>query len=166
MLGLSSKMKVLEEKGLKDVRQRVFVSNRVHICFDLHGIADTIAEDHGRHKLGITRKGIGPSHSDKVGRHGAPVWMLVSGSDHWEQQLRNLAAKYRKLYGDEALRAYDIEEEITYLKTAGTQLKQYVVDQSLLLSQSFGVQGLATVKWSSKGPMPFSWMLTTVPTRM
>ncbi|KAL2405949.1 Adenylosuccinate synthetase [Exophiala dermatitidis] len=137
-------LEALEAKGLKDVRRRVQVSDRAHICFDIHGIVDMISENTERCKVGTTRKGIGPSYSDKVGRHGVPVWMLVNGSDRWEQQLRSLAARYRNLYGDGALQSYDLDGEIEYLKAVVPELKQYVVDQALLLSQFSGAQGLAT----------------------
>lgn len=110
----------LEKKGLEGVRDRILISDRAHVCFDLHATVDGIVEDAsgklngGKDKIGTTRKGIGPCYSDKVARRGVPVWMLFS--DRWEKQLKVLDEGYRKRYGDEALQGYKLEEEIERFK--------------------------------------------------
>lgn len=145
-------LKALEEKGLQGVRDRILISDRAHVCFDLHGVVDGVAEDKykdiegGKDVIGTTRKGIGPCYSDKVARRGVTFWMLVNEEQRWEKRLRELEANYRKLYGDAALQGYDIEQEIEKLKSFRAELQQYVVDQTPLLAQAVGNKGLAAAQ--------------------
>ena len=112
----------LATKGLRGVKDRVLISDRAHICFDLHVAVDGIVEDTtakidgGKSKIGTTRKGIGPCYSDKVARRGIPFWMLLGDGNRWESRLRDLERAYRKLYGTEALQGYDLEDEISRFK--------------------------------------------------
>ncbi|EXJ58581.1 adenylosuccinate synthetase [Cladophialophora yegresii CBS 114405] len=140
----------LEEKGLQGVRDRILVSDRAHVCFDLHGVVDGVSEDKsktvdgGKGMIGTTRKGIGPCYSDKVARRGVTFWMLVNEQQRWERRLRDLEAGYRRLYGDDALRGYSVEDEIARLKGWRNELAKYVVDQTPLLAQAVGNKGIAT----------------------
>ncbi|KAJ9607733.1 Adenylosuccinate synthase [Cladophialophora chaetospira] len=146
----------LEEKGLQGVRDRILISDRAHVCFDLHGVVDGISEDKsktvdgGKGVIGTTRKGIGPCYSDKVARRGVTFWMLVNEQQRWERRLRDLEANYRKLYGDEALRGYNVEDEITKLQNWRDELQKYVVDQTPLLASAVGIKGQA-VSTSANG---------------
>jgi adenylosuccinate synthase len=54
------------DQGLKDVRSRIFISDRAHIVFDLHQLVDGLEEvELGGNSIGTTRKGIGPAYSTK-----------------------------------------------------------------------------------------------------
>ena len=131
----------LEDKGLQGVRERILISDRAHVCFDLHGVVDGISEDAQKGKkgmIGTTRKGIGPCYSDKVARRGVPFWMLVNEGQRWERRLRDLDRGYRQLYGDEALGGYDVEKEVEKLKGYRSELQKYVVPQTPLLAQAMG----------------------------
>ncbi|RMZ86948.1 hypothetical protein DV736_g5822, partial [Chaetothyriales sp. CBS 134916] len=134
----------LEEKGLTGVRDRILISDRAHVCFDLHGVVDGISEDrqkavaNGAGVIGTTRKGIGPCYADKVARRGVPFWMLVNEQQRWEKRLRDLEANYRRLYGDAALTGYDIEAEIAALHRYRAELQRYVVPQTPLLASAVG----------------------------
>lgn len=140
----------LEEKGLEGVRDRILISDRAHVCFDLHGVVDGVAEDKskgiegGKGMIGTTRKGIGPCYSDKVARRGVPFWMLVNDEQRWEKRLRDLEAAYRSLYGDAALKGYDVEKEIEKLKEWRQELQRYVVNQTPLLANAVGTRTATT----------------------
>jgi adenylosuccinate synthase len=57
----------LEEKGLKRVHDRLFVSDRVQIDLDLHIAVDGLEEQELKsRKIGTTGRGIGPSYSTKA----------------------------------------------------------------------------------------------------
>lgn len=68
------------------------------------------------------------SYADKVARRGVPAWMLYTGEKHaeeggvgeWERRLRQLEKGYRRLFGDEALAGYDVEEEVRRFKVWAT----------------------------------------------
>ena len=141
----------LEQKGLQEVRQRVKISDRAQICFDLHCTVDGISEEILRSKdgakamIGTTKKGIGPCYSDKVGRRGVTFNMLVSKNGQWEKRLRTLHQTYTGTYGAEALSNYDLEAEVARLKQFREELinGSYIIDATPLLSHVIGNDGRA-----------------------
>lgn len=57
----------LEEKGLTDVHNRILVSDRCQVNFDLHAAVDGLEEvELGSRAIGTTGRGIGPSYSTKA----------------------------------------------------------------------------------------------------
>lgn len=154
----------LEEKGLKDVRTRVKISDRAQVCFDLHCAVDGISEEILRSKdgakgmIGTTKKGIGPCYSDKVGRRGVTVGMLVSENGPWEKRLRTLYQGYISTYGQDALSQYDVEAEVARLKEFRKELTEgsYVLDATPLLSKAIGNGGRAITTDSKFHPAPAS----------
>lgn len=57
----------LEKKGLQNVHDRIFVSDRVSIDLDLHTAVDGLEEiELGERKIGTTGRGIGPAYSKLV----------------------------------------------------------------------------------------------------
>jgi adenylosuccinate synthase len=152
----------LEEKGLQGVRERILISDRAQICFDLHTVVDGISED--RYKsgatpkdmIGTTRKGIGPCYSDKVARKGVPFWMLVNNAQppRWEKRLRELYEGYKSTYGEAALSHYSVDEEIAKLNSLRDELQQYVVKQTPLLASAVGVAGASLPSTNGSGVNP------------
>jgi adenylosuccinate synthase len=103
----------IEAKGLKGAAQRIFVSDRAHVCFDLHSVVDGLEEKGlGGRKVGTTGKGIGPCYSDKAARRGVRVGEILD-EETFERKLRTLDTSYRTRFGD---LAYDVEEEIARFK--------------------------------------------------
>ncbi|KAH8792564.1 Adenylosuccinate synthetase [Hyaloscypha finlandica] len=124
----------LEVKGLKDVRSRILISDRAHIVFDLHQLVDGLEEvELGGKSIGTTRKGIGPAYSTKAARSGIRI-CEVFNETLFNQRLRELAAGYKKRYGD--LLKYDVEEEISRFNEYRQELGNYVVDQVPLMKSA------------------------------
>ncbi|PMD51910.1 Adenylosuccinate synthetase [Hyaloscypha bicolor E] len=124
----------LEAKGLKDVRSRILISDRAHIVFDLHQLVDGLEEvELGGKSIGTTRKGIGPAYSTKAARSGIRI-CEVFNETLFNQRLRELAAGYKKRYGD--LLKYDVEEEISRFNEYREELGNYVVDQVPLMKSA------------------------------
>ncbi|TLS20936.1 uncharacterized protein PpBr36_10695 [Pyricularia pennisetigena] len=121
-----SELEKLEAKGLAGVRDRIFVSDRCQVNFDLHAAVDGLEEvELGERKIGTTGRGIGPSYSTKASRSGVRI-SEVFDEAVFERKLRQLAAGYRKRFGD--LLKYDVEEEIARFKEYRKLLPNYVVD--------------------------------------
>ncbi|CAG8241385.1 unnamed protein product [Penicillium salamii] len=122
----------IESKGLKGAAQRIFVSDRAHVCFDLHSVVDGLEEQGlGGRKVGTTGKGIGPCYSDKAARRGVRVGEILDEVT-FERKLRTLDTAYRTRYGDIA---YDVEEEISRFKEYRNLLKPHIVDQLEFLQE-------------------------------
>ena len=119
-------MAELEEKGLKDVRKRIFVSDRVQVNLDLHARVDGLEEiELGEKKIGTTGRGIGPSYSTKAARSGIRIHEIFN-QEHFEAKLRNLASGYKKRFGE--LLVYDVEEEIGRFREYREKLGPFCVD--------------------------------------
>ncbi|OQD78313.1 hypothetical protein PENDEC_c001G02306 [Penicillium decumbens] len=122
----------LETKGLSTAGKRIFISDRAHVCFDLHSVVDGLEEAGlGGRKVGTTGKGIGPCYSDKAARRGVRVGEILD-EETFERKLRTLHTSYRTRFGE---LAYDVEEEITRFKEYRKQLKPYIVDQLAFLQE-------------------------------
>jgi adenylosuccinate synthase len=116
----------IEAKGIKDARDRIYVSDRCHINFDLHAAVDGLEEvELGANAVGTTKRGIGPCYSTKAARSGVRLAEMFN-VELFERKLRQLAAGYKKRYGD--LLQYDVEEEITRFKQYRLALADHVVD--------------------------------------
>ncbi|TLD33316.1 hypothetical protein PspLS_01597, partial [Pyricularia sp. CBS 133598] len=121
-----SELEKLEAKGLAGVRDRIFVSDRCQVNFDLHAAVDGLEEvELGERKIGTTGRGIGPSYSTKASRSGVRISEIFDEAV-FERKLRQLADGYRKRFGD--LLKYDVEEEIARFKEYRKLLPNYVVD--------------------------------------
>lgn len=124
----------IQKKGL-DTTDRIFISDRAHLVFDLHQKVDGLEESAlGSSQVGTTRKGIGPTYSTKAARSGIRVYELF----HWEtfeKKLRGLARSFKKLHGD--LLVYDVKEELAQYKVYYETLRPYVVDAVLFMQKAF-----------------------------
>ncbi|KAL2260980.1 hypothetical protein VTK26DRAFT_4843 [Humicola hyalothermophila] len=116
----------LEEKGLAHARKNLLVSDRAQVNLELHARVDGLEEKElGNNKIGTTGRGIGPSYSTKASRKGIRVHEIFD-QEQFETKLRNLAAGYKKRFGD--LLVYDVEEEIARFREYRKQLPEFVVD--------------------------------------
>lgn len=124
----------IEAKGIKDARDRIYVSDRCHINFDLHAAVDGLEEiELGANAVGTTKRGIGPCYSSKAARSGIRLAEMFNVG-LFERKLRQLAAGYKKRYGD--LLQYDVEEEITRFKQYRLDLAGHIVDAVVFMNDA------------------------------
>ena len=103
----------VEKKGL-NTKDRIYISDRCHIVFDLHQLVDGLEEvELGSKSIGTTRKGIGPSYSTKASRSGVRMYELFDWP-RFEKRFRSMVDGYKKRFGD--LFEYDIEKELVRYK--------------------------------------------------
>lgn len=136
VIHLPSFLKELE--GLKqngiDYEGRVLISDRAHIVFDFHQEVDGRNEDKlGRHKLGTTKKGIGPAYANKINRNGIRVGDLQDW-DTFERRFRTLC--------DTQMRAYrgleiDVEGQLAYYKAIAARIAPLTVDTVEFINKEF-----------------------------
>lgn len=119
-----SELKAIQDKGL-DPTDRIFISDRAHIVFDLHQMVDGAEEtDLGLLHIGTTKKGIGPAYSTKAARSGIRIHHLFDWPQ-FERRFRALVASTAKRYTHFQ---YDIEGELQRYKGYANELAEYVVD--------------------------------------
>lgn len=99
----------MQKKGLK-TEDRIYISDRAHMVFDLHQLVDGLEEvELGAQLIGTTRKGIGPSYSTKAARSGIRIYELFNFAE-FEKRFRALVHGYKRRFGD--LLQYDVDKEL------------------------------------------------------
>jgi adenylosuccinate synthase len=107
-------LEALQAKGL-DTQDRIFLSDRCHLVFDIHQICDGLKEQElGGKSIGTTKKGIGPAYSSKASRSGIRVHHLFDWEE-FERRFRGLVVSRHKRYGEFE---YDVEAELTRYKVS------------------------------------------------
>ena len=72
-VSLVQEIESLKKRGIK-VDGNLFISETAHLVFPYHRILDEIREEHkGEHKIGTTKRGIGPAYGDKAARTGLRI---------------------------------------------------------------------------------------------
>ena len=102
----------LQKKGL-NTTDRIFLSDRCHLVFDVHQICDGLKEaELGGKSIGTTKKGIGPAYSSKSSRSGIRIHHLFDWEE-FERRFRGLVVSRHKRYGEFD---YDVEAELERYK--------------------------------------------------
>ena len=119
-----NELDTLDSSGIQ-YEGRVLLSDRAHLVFDFHQQVDGKQElSLGRHKIGTTKKGIGPAYASKISRNGVRVGDLA----HWptfERRFRALAEAHMAQY--EGLEI-DIENQLVYYKAIADRVTSMTVD--------------------------------------
>lgn len=114
----------LTENGI-DYKGRVLLSDRAHIVFDFHQDVDGQNEQTlGRHKLGTTKKGIGPAYASKISRNGLRVGDLQDWPT-FERRFRDLAAYHMASHKGLVI---DVEQQLEYYKSIADLIATMTVD--------------------------------------
>jgi adenylosuccinate synthase len=88
---LVEEMETLTKAGI-DVAGQLSISNRAHVIFPLHRMAERISEGRAdRVAIGTTSRGIGPAYEDKIGRRGIRMADLLD-EESFEALFATLAA--------------------------------------------------------------------------
>lgn len=104
---------------------RIFLSDRAHLVFDFHQEVDGALESTlGRHKIGTTKKGIGPAYASKISRNGVRVGDLKDW-DYFEQRFRALAEHHLRSF--EGLEI-DIDAELAFYKSVADRISSMTID--------------------------------------
>ena len=129
-------IRMLSKRGVS-VRGRLFVSERAHIIFPYHRLIDQLKEERkGGHKIGTTKKGIGPCYADKANRLGIRVCDLMNRrvfDERLERVLKEKNLILKKIFNHRPFSFNDMHR--TYAKYRN-RLAPYVRNTSLLLDQA------------------------------
>lgn len=133
---LIDEIETLKSKGI-DVEGRLFISKSAHLIFPYHKAIDELKEiKKGKHKIGTTKKGIGPCYADKVSRSGIRICELLNEKLFKGKLRENVAEKneiLKTLYGFEGFSFENIYRDYTSYREI---LKEFVWDTVLLLNNA------------------------------
>lgn len=132
---LLEELDYLAKRGIKT--GKLLISSNAQVIMPYHRVLDGLEEEaRGEHKIGTTKRGIGPAYMDKASRIGIRIIDLLD-KDEFAQKLRqNLVEKNNilvKLYGKEALNFDEIYNK--YLDYA-EKLRPMVTDSSLVIDKN------------------------------
>eukprot|EP01102_Stenamoeba_stenopodia_P022710 TRINITY_DN9566_c0_g1_i1.p1 TRINITY_DN9566_c0_g1~~TRINITY_DN9566_c0_g1_i1.p1 ORF type:complete len:434 (-),score=109.72 TRINITY_DN9566_c0_g1_i1:127-1428(-) len=117
----------LESKGIK-TEGRIKISDRAHLLFEFHKIADGLGEAELSKgtgtQIGTTKQGIGPCYSDKASRINLRVGDLRFFDKVKDVLTRSLEQK-RKRFGDFE---YDLDAEVEKYREYAKRLEPFIVD--------------------------------------
>jgi adenylosuccinate synthase len=129
---LLQEMDALAERGIDP--SRLVVSGNAHLIMPYHQELDKLTERYlGKHRLGTTKRGIGPAYADKATRIGLRVQDLTDPSIFREKLdvvLKEKNLILTKVYNRLPMEAEEIAED--YLDK-GRRLGQHIRDTSGLL---------------------------------
>jgi adenylosuccinate synthase len=124
---------MLEQQGVK-YEGRVFISDRAHLVLDFHQDVDGAQElQLGRHKIGTTKKGIGPAYASKISRNGLRVGDLQDW-DYFERRFRALADYHVSAYSGLEI---DVEKQLEYYKSIADRVGTMTVDTIQLTNAQY-----------------------------
>lgn len=132
---LLDELDYLAKRGIKT--GKLVISSNAQVIMPYHRVLDGLEEEaRGDHKIGTTKRGIGPAYMDKASRIGIRVIDLLDKDEFAEKLRRNLVEKnnlFVKVYGKEPLKFDEIYE--TYLGYA-ERIRTMVTDSSLTIDLS------------------------------
>jgi len=128
-----------EAKGMNDWQNRLLISDRAHIVFDLHQTVDGMQEkvrsnvNSGTKMLGTTKKGIGPCYSSKSGRHGLRMADLLGNPNVFEQRLRDLIISHKTMFPELDV---DPDKEVALYRSYAERMRPLVTNTLAYMHQS------------------------------
>lgn len=129
---LLKEMKMLIEAGYN--LNNLFISNKAHIILPFHEELDALIEENkGDDKVGTTKKGIGPSYSDKINRIGLRMCDLFD-EEELRKKINIIATEKNHIFESYNKPTIDAEEVINNILSQVEIVKPHITDTSLLIN--------------------------------
>jgi adenylosuccinate synthase len=124
---------LLQQNGI-EIKNRLYISDRVHVIFPYHKLLDQLREQelHSK-KLGTTGRGIGPAYVDKYDRCGIRLVDLYDPGLLSEKLHENLELKNKILVDMYRQSPLNFQEIFDTMCRFADQLRNFVADTSLML---------------------------------
>lgn len=117
----------------------LLISNRAHVIMPYHKLLDALDEENrGEHKIGTTKRGIGPCYMDKNARVGIRMVDLLDEEEFNNKLARNLKEKNQLLKAVYGLDGFDYDTVRQEYLAYAEQLRPYVTDTAAALHQAIG----------------------------
>lgn len=132
---LLEELAYLSERKVKT--GKLLISSNAHVIMPYHRLLDALEEDsRGEHKIGTTKRGIGPAYMDKTLRIGIRIMDLIDDEEFAAKLRRNLQEKNNlltKVYSVEPL-----DYDAIYQEYSGyaQKIRSLVADSSLVIDES------------------------------
>lgn len=129
-VALTEEIKALQERGVDWIDQ-IGIAYNAHLVLPVHKVLDGISEESDDERtIGTTRRGIGPTYSDRHARKGVPASALLDSGKFKQSVERHLAYSNKSITRVYGKSEYTMEEFWEKLKKAQEFLSDLVVDVS------------------------------------
>ncbi|UCE73006.1 MAG: adenylosuccinate synthase [Methanomassiliicoccales archaeon] len=133
---LLSELENIKKRGI--TVEGLYISDRANVITPYHRLLDGVQEDakKDKKKIGTTKRGIGPTYSDKIARYGIRMCDLLD-----EEQLKEKLDSFVPLKQN-MLKVYDSDERISKdeifreYREYGKRLSHYVTDTSIFINKA------------------------------
>ena len=100
-----------------DAKERIHISKKAHLILPTHKLLDAAYEAAaGKGKIGSTLKGIGPTYTDKISRHGLRVGDILAPD--FRERFARLKARHLQLLKDLDFECDPVANEAEWLSAA------------------------------------------------
>lgn len=129
---------------IEDLKERkitfnnFFISEQAHVVMPYHKKFDGLEEKRkGDDKIGTTKKGIGPTYTDKAARRGIRICDLMD-EEIFKTKLKSIL-EYKNLIASKIynVEEFSFEDIFNEYMEAAEQIRSYVTDTSLLLDNAY-----------------------------
>ena len=130
---LLEEMETLKKQGIKNFN--LYISDRAHVTLPIQIAFDGLNEEFlGNKKIGTTKKGIGPTYSDKASRIGIRMCDFVD-EESFSEVLKDLLAMKNPILEMLGQKPFSFDEIFNEYKEYARLIKPYVCDTSVLLNE-------------------------------
>lgn len=130
-------LKELSDLKARGIEPRLVVSDRAHVITPLHRLLDGAEEEaRGASSVGTTKRGIGPTYSDKMTRSGIRVGDLLRPKRLEERVTALVTQRNRYLESLGASGSVDAKEMTQELLAMGKRLAPFVEDTVVFLQDA------------------------------
>ena len=134
-VSLVEEIEGLEQLGVQ-VDGKLFISETAHLVLPYHRLLDEQRETaKGRHKIGTTKRGIGPAYGDKAARVGLRMVDLVN-PPRFEARLRARLQENNRVLKALGAKPLSFAKVHAAYRAAGDRLKPYVTSTVVLLHEA------------------------------
>lgn len=140
----------LEAAGY-DLRNRLHISTRAHLILPTHRVLDRAYEAaKGKHAVGTTGKGIGPTYSEKASRTGLRVGDILSD---FPAKYAALKARHEQILRDLHYTDYDIRDEERLWLEGVEYMRQFQLTDTATELNELLAQGKSVLAEGAQGTM-------------
>ena len=133
VLDLEVLSREIDDLSSKNISPNLLISERAHVTLPIHKMLDGLQESsRGKSKVGTTKRGIGPTYTDKISRSGLRMVDLLD-DDTLNEKIEMLVEKKKKLlrYVYKSDIVLSEKEILDYCLKFKDGLKNYIGDASL-----------------------------------
>ena len=135
-VGLVAEIDGLLRLGIKVTPRNLALSETAHVVFPYHRELDGARETaKGRHKIGTTKRGIGPTYGDKAARVGLRVIDLINAA-RFEEKLRARITENNAVLKAMGAASLSFKQVHAAYREAGDRLAPFVANTVVLLHEA------------------------------